>query len=39
MRKVYKKYALKAVPDPSPILLNNPKQLIHATSPFENKTF
>ena len=39
MRKVFKKCALKTVPDPSLILLNNPKHLINARSSFENKKF
>ena len=39
MEKSYRKYAPKLVPDPFLILVNNPKQPLHARNSFKNKIF
>ena len=39
MEKSYRKWAQILVPDPFFILVNNPKQPLHASNSFENKTF
>ena len=39
MEKSCGKCVLKAVPDPFFILLNNPKQLMHARNTFKNRIF
>ena len=39
MEKSCRKYAQKLAPDPFLILLNNPKQPLHARNSFKNKIF
>ena len=39
MEKLYTKCAQKASPDPVSILVNNPKQQLHARNSFKSKIF